>query len=99
MDIIKINIYVQFTVHTYICNICHFVETQTSNYVSLEKLKKPQLFSKFTILLSYHTSTTSKAHISKWIGTYIVTFLVLNPNWHERGHFPPPVFFGVDFVS
>ena len=22
-----------------------------------------------------------------------------NPNWHEAGHFPPPDFFGLDFVS
>ena len=22
-----------------------------------------------------------------------------NPNWHEEGHFPPPVLFGSDFVS
>ena len=23
--------------------------------------------------------------------------ITVNPNWHEAGHFPPPVLFGSDF--
>ena len=28
-----------------------------------------------------------------------VNTLSINPNWHDGGHFPPPVLFGSDFVS